>query len=123
MYNKSEIMKKAWNLFRDSKLDFMGFCTLKGISFGEALRQVWVMAKATANAIKTIKASVAELHVGDAISIEYGDDGNYVTCTVSELPRMSELGNWYVVHATAENYAKPIEFCMYQGETVTKIAA
>lgn len=51
MYNKSKIMKTAWRILRDSKLDIMGYETRKGISFSEALTKAWADAKAHSAAV------------------------------------------------------------------------
>ena len=51
-YNKSEIMKKAWNLFRGE---------MKGIKFGICLREAWAVAKAAANKEKFTGKKAVEL--------------------------------------------------------------
>lgn len=60
-YNKSEIMKKAWNLYRTGRYS----------SFADALRQSWSIAKAAVAAQKKIGwVKPQTLTVGDTIKVE-----------------------------------------------------
>ncbi len=119
MFNKSEIMKSAWEIYRNSKLDFMGFETQKGISFGEALRQAWAEAKAAAQAApKMQEVTAAEIAEGDVLSIEYGDYNSFVQLTVIDR---RQINNGYVLHVKS-NFVD-MEFYMGSNETITKVAA
>lgn len=73
-YNKYKIMKNAWSLYRNSKLDFMGFETQEGISFREALKAAWAVARAKmaqyegltpAQAIEKIEGQIFNLNMID----------------------------------------------------------
>lgn len=115
MYNKSEIMKRAWEIFRKEKESYMQFGVLiqrAGIPFSEALTLAWQEAKdavwaieaaaeATKKAQKYIKAS--ELKAGDVVEIDYGGEGFLVTCTVVSIDTEIKRNNYWGVNAVANN--------------------
>lgn len=76
MYNKSEIMKNAWNIYRDSKLDFMGYPTLQGITFSKALKQAWADAKTKAADAKLTVAEKIEKIENQLFYLEMKDRWN-----------------------------------------------
>ena len=57
-YNKSEIMRQAWNMYRSK---FYGYTT-----FSEALKMAWYYAKQEVECIKQVEARKAEQAAADA---------------------------------------------------------
>ena len=114
MYNKSEIMKRAWELYRTAKRNekttwFLGeMVVFNKASFSVSLKEAWATAKheikveqeASANGM--VRAS--KLQAGDIITIEYGDYNNFVTCTVESVEVAFEYSRYFAnVKATADS--------------------
>lgn len=100
-YNKSEIMKNAWNYFKAGKAS----------NFSVALKLSWLEAK-------TVAAS--ELSVGDTIENEYGDYGNMVKCLVTSVSTELFMGKYLVINALAGNI--DVEFCIKPNDRITRLA-
>ena len=81
-----------------------------------AFKQAWAEVKALAN---TVKAS--DLAIGQTIRIEYGYDGNFVTCTVTDISKELFLGKYYTIKAVSV-YGSKIEFCAEPEEMIDKAA-
>ena len=63
-YNKSEIMREAWNMMRHGSKDF-----------GECLRRVWACAK------RTMARIIAEAKKSEVVRMHYGEyKNNYSDC-------------------------------------------
>jgi len=62
--------------------------------------------------------SAQDLKVGDNISIEYGDYGNWVICTVINISDELFLCKYYCIEAVAHGLS--IEFCIKPNETIRK---
>ena len=60
-YNKSEIMKNAWNLFRDSKK------WVVSISFSECLHRAWKKAKESVKTAETLQHEVCNVISGSRL--------------------------------------------------------
>jgi len=103
-YNKSEIMKNAWNYLNT------GRC----LTFSRALKLSWEDAK-------TEMVEATTLQPGDTIKVEYGDYGNHVKCVVTEVNRELFLDKYFRVKAVAG--AVKLNFCVEPDEAIRKIAA
>jgi hypothetical protein len=109
MYNLSEIMKTSHKLRREYYL-----------TKSEALREAWAKAKRQAaedaeysrqrEARLASTVSASELQSDDVITIEYGDYGNVVTCTVESVRPWAENPAVLVVNAVSVN-GLAVEFC------------
>ena len=100
-YNKSEIMTNAWGFYKS------GRCW----NFSEALKLSWKKAK---------EIKIADLNVGDTINLEYGENDNFVTCTVKSVSDKPFINNKHVVEAVSPNGFE-IEFVALLSDTVTLI--
>lgn len=96
-YNKSEIMKTAWNLFRNFNYIYN--------TFAEALEQAWVYAKKEAAGM----IAASEIKVNDTIKIEYGDYNNIAICTVTRIAGELRYGKYLGIVAIMQN-GMEIEF-------------
>jgi len=80
-YNKSEIMKKAWVLFRTGNYS----------KFSHTLEQAWREAKKVAEARANGAVTASELNVGDTIAISsyggYADNSFKTVITAIEVLR------------------------------------
>lgn len=103
MYNKSEIMKKAWSNFKNGEFD----------TFGQSLKSAWYEAKTII---------VSELKTGDVVKVEYGDTNNWVTCRVLSIESELSFGH-RVINAVAKNSNREFEICIKPAERVLKSAA
>ena len=105
MYNKSEIMKRAWRIFKADKANHTGMYIVRRLykTFGEALKSAWATAKndirleAEARAKGMIKA--CELKVGDTISVDGfgGYDDVKFTKTIVSVEPLEISGKHFVV--------------------------
>lgn len=92
-YNKSEIMKNAWSLYRTGRYE----------TFADALGQSWREAKRERTNRENGMVKAEELSVGDTITIEYGDYDNWTTCTITEIAPELFLGKYVSIKAFAGN--------------------
>jgi hypothetical protein len=120
MYNKSEIMKNAWELYRvrkEIKLRMYETAT----TFADALKETWATAKVKAQKAAQGCINITELNIGDEISIEYGDYNNFVICTVTSVTDRGDKFNcginFFDVTATSKNGLK-INFCEKAGDMI-----
>lgn len=102
---RSEVCKKANALVKS------------GYNKSAAFKKAWAEVKAAANSIKT-----ADLTVGQVIRIEYGREGNFVVCTVSEISKNLFLGKYFIVKAISKNYGSEIEFTSKPEDLIQKAA-
>ena len=82
-----------------------------------AFKKAWAEIKLAARSIKT-----SDLTAGDVIRIEYGMDGNFVTCTVTEVSKKLFLGKYFIVKAISTNYGNEIEFTAKPEDLIEKAA-
>lgn len=112
-YNKSEIMKAAWNLFRMSKR------WINSLNFSECLRRAWASAKKSAETADRLRHECCKIVCGSvlylrrAVIAEAGRMGWVVYGNTfpakKELKRMGfrwdcESKNWYTEDASVAEY-------------------
>lgn len=88
-----------------------------GYSKSAAFKKAWAEVKYIARCIKT-----SDLTAGDVIRIEYGIDGNFVTCTVKEVSKKLFLGKYFIVKAISANSGNEIEFTSKPEDMIEKAA-
>ena len=107
MYNKSEIMKNAWRIYKGSNG-----------SFSACLSLAWKKAKEALT-----KTTAATVKVGDKLVIEYGDYNNNMTVTVTSIEQKTRsydfvtYTTFYVVNAISEK-GLAVDFCLKLDEEV-----
>ena len=88
MYNKSEIMKRAWELYKNDRANKWSRNLYR--NFGEALKSAWATAKHEIKAEQEARANgmvkACELKIGDIIAVDgFGgyDDVSFTKTIVS----------------------------------------
>ena len=97
-YNRSEIMTNAWVIYRNNN------CRIK---FGSALKTAWNKAKAAV----ADRINANEINSGDTLYIEYGDDDNWITCTVTSTLKKNYGRKDFMVVYFVMNDGRKMEFC------------
>lgn len=106
---KSDVCKRA------NELTKTGYYT-KSMAFKKA----WAEVKYIARSVK-----VSDINSGAALRVEYGQKGNFVTCTVTDICKTDFGGKYWVITAKAtEGSLKgyPIEFTAKPEERIEKAA-
>ncbi len=87
MYNRREIMKRAWSMYRAAKL------FRNGQTFADCLKLAWSDAKMMVTPPVKVARTVSvpatitarELRTGDIVTIEYGTYDNFITVQVTKI--------------------------------------
>jgi hypothetical protein len=92
-YNRSEIMRTAWSLFRTHTNRY---------SFRSALKAAWAAAKGGYEL-----ATPAQINTGDVVEIEYGTNDNMITCTITAITNKAS----YIVFDAVTDNGMTLDFC------------
>ena len=118
-YNKSEIMNRAWNLFRTGHYS----------SFAHTLKQAWAEAKRSAEQRRNGYVTANELSAGDTIAIEgYGCEGNNLTTTITAIETADFSDKYLVIRFILNNQEQniclePSEFIKRTAQAVAEVKA